>query len=579
MKKREKEKQIINVNRLINGILLSFACVVSISVLIYNECVIEKEPINTQTFLQTMDMGTEKFQIGLLNPLEEGRMNDDVIIRSWHADAEEGYLYLFLPDSWRAESVYWVFNLEDSVLIDGSEIKNGSRMNVAEGSHTLELHSGEQYTMDVLYASNIATLFLELDEEDLEEIQEDKENIAMGRYTLFGSDGTCDYSGKIETISCRGNSSFYEAGGKKSYTIELEEAVDVWGFGISDKWLLLSNYADKSLLRNTFINEVANESGMLYTPQMDYVDVYMNGEYAGNYLLSEKLEIDPGRLDVYDLEEENKYYNANQKYKYNNKITENVDGFVELKWNEMDMEPQNLRGSYLLEIDMNSRYKEESSGFVTSRNRAVVIQSPKWASYNQVKYIAEMYQDFEDAIHSADGINPNSQLHYEEYIDIDSFVNHYLIDEISKQLDAATTSFYLYKPKDSDKIYAGPIWDYDKSLGSEHLLDSSPGGLYAAQDKTYADVWYALYSQKDFRKQVNSVYEGQMRTTALHVCQQWLPEMTDRIYKSAVMDALRWNTYGSIADVERITDLYYDEISLIQEFTQKRLEFLDKEWK
>ena len=121
--------------------------------------------------------------------------------------------------------------------------------------------------------------------------------------------------------------------------------------------------------------------------------------------------------------------------------------------------PENITGGYLLEYDLPDRYVKEVSGFVTSRNQTIVVKAPEYASEAQVKYISALYQDFEDAVFSANGYNAKGK-HYTEYIDVASFAKMYVFQEYVKNLDAGLTSFYIYKDKDSDVFVAAPVWDF-----------------------------------------------------------------------------------------------------------------------
>jgi len=564
-------KRYINYNRFVSEIIILTGIVLFLLLLICSSLT-KSKPVETATFQKTFSMGTEQFQMEILNPLDPMDRSDDRFVSWWE---NEGYYYFFLPSKWEEADVYWIFNLTDKIKIDGEEVLNGSKMYLSEGRHIVE--QGEHFfEIEILFSSDIASLFIEMEEDALEYIHENKENITSGEYVLFDGDGNCANEGAIESIYCRGNASFYEVGDKKSYTINLEDETDFMGFGKSKKWLLISNYFDESLLRNQIVNELAHSMGMKYTPQMEYVDLYVNGEYVGNYLLSEKIEVDPERVAIYDLEKETERLNANQRYKYRNEITTGLSDIRELKWNAVETEPdEHIGGGYILEIDYRKRYDLEESGFITSRKRPVVIQSPQYASYNQAMYIASFYQEFEDALFTDDGINAETGKHYTEYIDMDSFIAHYYIDELSKQIDASTTSFYLYKPETDDKFYAGPVWDYDKSFGSEYTYDQSTEGLFAALDKTQADIWYELYNQKDFNHILRDKYVEKLYPNTVEIYSKWIPKLGDELCKSAGMNLIRCHSMQSKHDAE---NKYWDEVKKLSDFIEKRLFYLSKEW-
>ena len=345
-----KEQKYFNYNRIVSGFIILGISAIACITLIYYMLVIEGNPVMTKAFQRSMELGTVKFQVELLNPIEHQDMSDDQIISWWES---AGNYYFFLPAAWKNDDIYWIFNLEDKILVDGKEAANGSEINLAEGRHEIELLSGEKFLIEILYSENISSMFVKIGEDDkaLEYLHKDKENVSDGSYVIFDKMGNCNNQGIITSFSCRGNASFWESSEKKSYVMKLEEKTDIFGFGASKKWLLISNYFDKTYMRNLMVNELAENIGMQYTPQMEYVDLYINGEYIGNYLLSEKIEIDSERVDIYDLEDIIQNMNPNQRYKYTNTITSDIEGSQELKWNSMDMEPQNIEGGYCILVN------------------------------------------------------------------------------------------------------------------------------------------------------------------------------------------------------------------------------------
>lgn len=368
------------------------------------------------------------------------------------------------------------------------------------------------YDLEVMYTSKIPTLFLETDSGTLDQIHASKDYLESGTVLFFDGRGHKYFEGGIEEIHCRGNSSFEDTD-KKSYTIKLEEKADLFGMGLAKKWILIANAFDNTLLRNTMAFSIAKLLNLAYTPDAQYVDVYANGNFIGNYLLTEKIEVGNNRVAIRDLEEEVKTLNNNVPLDSMEFFMEPQGRLFSTKGYRIEKEPDNISGGYLLELDSSDRYGLEASGFLTSRMQPVVFASPKYASYEQVSYIANRYQDFEDAIFSKDGHSPYTKAAYSDYIDVDSFARKYLLEEFVKNLDASFTSQYFYKYDDSisDKFFAGPCWDYDKSIAASGITESGidlhdPVGLYAASQEKDSDIWYALYQQEDFRKEVAKIF-------------------------------------------------------------------------
>lgn len=569
---------VLSLRKSINKVIIIILIVISICLIVYSNKAIKDKQTVTEVFLQTMELGTDQFKMAMWNPVDIEGTQNDIRIDWW---GNNGRYYFFIPSNWKNQDIFWIFNTEDSVFIDGVEVINGSACSIESGEHLIKLHCGDEYIVEIMYSGNIASMFIDTTARNLEYINESKEHVDSGEYILFDEKGKYSNYGEIETIACRGNASFDDTL-KKSYIMKFKDYADLFGFGESKKWLLISNYYDRTLMRNMLVNELTEKMEMLYTPQMEYVDLYINGEYIGNYLLTEKVEVAENRVDIYNLEEATEQLNADEEFKSENRITENVGELINIKWNEVDVEPENYEGGYLLELEMPERYLVEISGFLTSRKQPVVIQSPKYVSYNQVEYIANMYQDFENAIFAENGVNQVTGRHYKDYIDIESFVKHYLIDEISKQLDASGTSFYMYKPLESEKLFAGPIWDYDKSFGCNYeragVKMSEPEGMYAAVRKYEADVWYALYQQDDFRDNIQQMYWQKTRGVVEEISLNWIADTKERIEDSAIMNSVRWHSEEEVADISDKIDNFEGAVFFLSDFINRRLQFLDQEW-
>ena len=125
--------------------------------------------------------------------------------------------------------------------------------------------------------------------------------------------------------------------------------------------------------------------------------MYANGQYIGNYLLTEKIEIDKERVNILNLEEQMELMNKEKALEEYEFFMEQQGRLFSTKGYRIEKQPEDISGGYLLEIEVSDRYGLEASGFMTSRMQPVVFSSPKYASYEQVSYIANRYQDMEYA--------------------------------------------------------------------------------------------------------------------------------------------------------------------------------------
>ena len=117
-------------------------------------------------------------------------------------------------------------------------------------------------------------------------------------------DGVSGYTGEasisLEFIRGRGNSTWRAA--KKPYKIKLDDKINLFGMGKNKHWALIANYYDTSLTVDRFVAWLGDQMGMPYTPRGVPVDLFMNGEYYGSYLLMEEVRVDSNRVDIEEVD-------------------------------------------------------------------------------------------------------------------------------------------------------------------------------------------------------------------------------------------------------------------------------------
>ncbi len=498
----------------------------------------------------------------------------------------DGGCSLFLPLSLYENGLYWQLPPSFQISIDGQSILPGSPFTLSGGIHRLEMVQEEHsivFPLHVMISSPTASLFLETASGSLEAVHGDKALWVEGRFSLFDETGALNHCGKIDALKCRGNSSWTDTD-KKSYQMKLAERSDLLSMGEARRWLLLANAFDRSLLRNAAAFSMAEGFGLSYTPQAKFVEVYADGEYMGNYLLSEKVEIDRNRIAIPDLEKASEKVNKPGAMEQAQPFMTETGRLYSIKGAQIPADPPDITGGYLLELETSDRYGLETSGFMTSRMQTVVIKSPESASQAQASYIGLLYQAFEDAVFSQDGRNPYTGQHYTAYIDQDSFAQKYLLEEICKNLDAAFTSQYLYKPADSAsrKLFAGPAWDYDKAIAASGVTAEGidlhdPNGLYAAARTKDSDIWYALWNQADFRQRASQLYWENARQTVERTAAS-LPSAARRLLDSAMMNAVRWELFTEGNTMAEKEVLYLECAEEMKDFLMKRLAYLDSQF-
>jgi len=118
----------------------------------------------------------------------------------------------------------------------------------------------------------------------------------------------------------------------------------------------------------------------------------------------------------------------------------------------------------------------------------------------------------------------------------------------------------------------------DISFGNELTTDASPVGFYAAVKKTDGDVWYEMYKHTDFQKVVKENYNGTYRRETLDMCDRWMPEITEMVEASVVMDIMRYHMCDEVPDKEKATIVFNEEVALLKGFIEERVAYLSSEW-
>ena len=263
----------------------------------------------------------------------------------------------------------------------------------------------------------------------------------------------------------RGNASWETE--KQTFLIGLEKKADLFGFGKGKKWVIVPCCKDPTMLRYQTALLAAEAIGAV-TPQYMPVDVFMNGAYTGSYLFFEKISVGEGRVEVNDLDDRNRVGDetpvmTSAEYR----DPEAFSGKMQMTYYRGVTSPEDITGGYLIEKD--TRERATTSGncwFRTTRGQYFTVHSPETASKEEMEYIAALFQQFEDSIYEKDGINRLTGKSYDDYMDMDSFISRYFIDEIFRNTDALASSCYFFKPEDgrSTKLFAGPLWDYDNTI-------------------------------------------------------------------------------------------------------------------
>lgn len=400
---------------------------------------------------------------------------------------KDGAKYLFLPasaDLTKLSLTVTTTPVSDKVLLTGDKGAAYLQGTVdltavaaanADGYREITASVGkgaDMLTFRVMQASGLPTLYLtsaDSANRGLAYVDGSKNNVVTdAAMALIAANGTSIYNGGLTQLKARGNSTFTYAE-KKSYQIKLAEPSDLLGKQEQVKtWVLLASYFDATQMHDKLIKDLAAELGLAYTASCDWVNLYYDGVYRGIYLLSEKNSVGETSVAITDMEQAYEQLNEGYGTDMTTALAENSYG-QQYQYTKDLTEPKNITGGYLIEL--NHDMWDEASGFKTRQGVAFNVKSPEWCGDSAMKYISEYYQAFEDAVYATDdtgaytGYNASTGKYFYDYVDMDSLVKVFLLQELSLNCDGFISSVYFYKDADG-KMFAGPIWDQDMTFGT-----------------------------------------------------------------------------------------------------------------
>ncbi|MCD6017327.1 MAG: hypothetical protein K0S53_448 [Bacteroidetes bacterium] len=301
-----------------------------------------------------------------------------------------------------------------------------------------------------------------------------------GRNNL--TDTRNNYNNKAQ-INIRGNTSKnFE---KKSFSIETHDATGkeldapLVGMPAESDWVLIASYIDKTLIRNPLTFDLYRLMGH-YSSRYKNVEVFLNNEYQGIYALAEKPKRNINRINIEKLDK-----------------TENTQPYVS--------------GGYIFKIDrpIEPGWYSHLAGNCPANSKfyyQYVYPNDSDITASQKTYIQTYMNDFETMMSSATYADPVNG--YPKYIDIDSFVDLFIINELSKNIDGYRLSTYMYKKSiiEGGKLSVGPVWDYDIAWHNCNYNNSfiSSGWAYQLQDNSYPvpKWWSRLMDDANFADKV-----------------------------------------------------------------------------
>lgn len=338
-------------------------------------------------------------------------------------------------------------------------------------------------------------------------------------------------------IRGRGNSTWSFP--KKPWKVKLKEKASLLGMPADKEWALLANYADRTLVRNIVAMKLSEICGFSWTPRMHSVEVYLNGKYQGVYTLCEHKKVSSDRVDI-DV------------------VGEDVTG------------GDAITGGYYLEIE---EQQDETTCWWTSMGVPMMFSDPEEPNSEQLAYVKSLFESFEQALWAKDYSQASG---YPKYIDVDSFVDYYIVQELTKNIDGNLRKSSFITKERGKKMEMYHLWDFDLTLGNCGYfwgnVGNGPENFWIKLDKWYPHLFADPAFVDKVQKRWNEL-KPEFDKIPEFIDEQtfYLVKAQERNFKVwSIWESVDWVYFPSLGSYEK-------EVDYLKEFYTKRLEWLDTE--
>lgn len=476
-------------------------------------------------------------------------INNQELSQDIEATINDNMIEAILPEGVSAKALVASFNYRgESVTVNNAPQQSGTTINNFEEPLTFILKTNDGSTKE--YVVNIKFMYLPkiyIHTENNAEIL-DKENYVNSTVRIedpskIYTDGTPFES--TAGIRGRGNSTWDMP--KKPYKIKLDKAANLLGINSDDKdWALLANYSDKSLLRNIVAFKISEIVGMRWTPKSVSAEVYLNDKYLGVYTLTDHKEVSEKRLNL-NLAEEN--------------------GAVE--------------GDYFMELDF---HYDEGERFKTDlKQLPIMLKDPEEVSTEQFNFVKDFFNKAEAVLYSDKFTDPEEGYH--KYIDINSFVDYFIVQELSKNCDGNMRGSCYLSIIDNKIIEQSFVWDFDIAFGNaKHIVteqgasSDGPTGWYI---KTCSPWFDQLFKDPKFVQALKDKWNAvkpQLNMLPFFVTQHYnqLKAAAARNFGKIEDGGAGWNVHEIMWPNYVDRGEYKNEVDFLISFIQQRMAWLDK---
>jgi hypothetical protein len=459
-------------------------------------------------------------------------------------------------------------------IASGSANSSGDRTftitDPLEVSHSYRAVSGTHVSNLVTYAAPLQTIATGLPTVHINTNEgatiDSKDVWFEAQFSMTNGPGCTAVDTSLTRVRGRGNTTWLRD--KKPYNINLDKKTDLCGMGSAKKWALLANDFDPALMRTEASMYLGEQlTNMAWVPETRPVDVFINGEFLGSYTLIERVEIAANRVDIDELKD--------NQGGVNDSAPEVTGGYL-LEWDHR------ARGDHNVEVN--------DSGWVA-------IKSPEdeddgsGITPAQIAYV-DQYLDEVDAAMFSDDFTDDA-VGWKKYIDVASAVDYYIVMELTKIDDGNMwASVNMYKERDADpapgdqgKLFFGPMWDYDTSMGYSFEWEGvyepgdliNPEGWYLRDNletKTQSETvswFYRLNEDPEFRALVAARWNEV--SAAMHTSDAYLAGYADLIEASATQNFVTW--WGHTP--QQSTAEWREQVDYLQDWLATRIEWIDDE--
>lgn len=306
-------------------------------------------------------------------------------------------------------------------------------------------------------------------------------------------------------------------------------------------WNLVANHGDKTLMRNTVGLKISSLFDMKYTPACKSVDVMVNGEFKGNYILCDKVQEGEGRIEV---------------TKMNKKCTK---------------EPE-ITGGYVILADFWA--KEDNKTYYESKKGVIyTINYPE-----EDNIIPEQVEYIKNAFNLAEEESYNNIINK---IDIESFCKYLLIEDLCGNVEAFFST-YMTKERNDDKIYFGPVWDFD--IAFDNYNKTFP--VYERKDFTIKigksagtmnNLALKILSNENVLKELKNIWNKYKTIASLEVLNKFIDEESKYIDQSQKLNFMRWDILNTLILRNPVArGSFKAEVDFLKEFLQKKFANTDE---